>query len=166
MHGVEAASQLAAVLGAEHVLGGLRGTFSWVVAPGQIRSISASTRSLRLLSSSPNLMTVGAASSAIDKTSVKAEIPSDIHKALWEKFLLVTAFGVITLALLLSSAAANAQNDDTRDLPSPSAAGRSSPPPESDMPRERARTDHLRAHAPGLQAGGCWIDGPCRKERR
>ena len=28
-----------------------------------------------------------------DKTRVKAQIPSDIHKALWEKFLLVTAFG-------------------------------------------------------------------------
>ncbi len=32
-------------------------------------------------------------SDTFDKTSVKAEIPSDIHKALWEKFLLVTAFG-------------------------------------------------------------------------
>jgi 2-dehydropantoate 2-reductase len=40
-NGVEAASQLAAVLGAEHVLGGLCGTFSWVVAPGKICSISA-----------------------------------------------------------------------------------------------------------------------------
>ena len=34
-NGVEAPSQLAAVLGAEHVLGGLCGTFSWVVGPGK-----------------------------------------------------------------------------------------------------------------------------------
>ena len=42
-NGVEAASQLAAILGAEHVLGGLCGTFSWVVCPGRIRSISSTT---------------------------------------------------------------------------------------------------------------------------
>jgi 2-dehydropantoate 2-reductase len=42
-NGVEAPSQLAAVLGAEHVLGGLCGTFSWIVDPGRIRSISAAT---------------------------------------------------------------------------------------------------------------------------
>jgi 2-dehydropantoate 2-reductase len=92
-NGVEAPSQLAAVLGAEHVLGGLYGTFSWVVGPGRIRSISAATfikfgeldnrrseRAERLRQS-------------FDKTSVKADIPADIHKALWEKLLLVTAFG-------------------------------------------------------------------------
>jgi 2-dehydropantoate 2-reductase len=92
-NGVEAAPQLAAVLGAEHVLGGLCGTFSWVVAPGRIRSISTATfikfgeldnrrseRAERLRQS-------------FDKTSVKADVPTDIHKALWEKFLLVTAFG-------------------------------------------------------------------------
>ena len=92
-NGVEAPSQLAPVLGAEHVLGSLCGTFSWVVGPGKIRSISAATfikfgeldnrrseRAERLRQS-------------FDKTSVKADIPADIHKALWEKFLLVTAFG-------------------------------------------------------------------------
>ena len=40
-NGVEAPSQLAGVLGTEHVLGGLCGTFSWVVAPGRIRNIGA-----------------------------------------------------------------------------------------------------------------------------
>jgi|SRR6478752_7074797 hypothetical protein len=99
---------------------------------------------------------------------------------------------VIALALVLSSSAAHAQNEDTRDLPSPSAAGRSSPPPESAIPRERSRADHAPVHAgcnaewvcgrvrlrandnyplgsnlSGLQgAGGRWIDGPCRKEKR
>jgi 2-dehydropantoate 2-reductase len=40
-NGVEAPSQLVAVLGPEHVLGGLCGTISWVVAPGRIRNIGA-----------------------------------------------------------------------------------------------------------------------------
>src|ERR1700747_884595 len=96
----------------------------------------------------------------------------------------------IILALVLVSAAARAQNEDTRDLPSPASAGRSSPPPESDASRERTRTNRavprhaacraqwvcgrvrLRANDDyplgsnlyGLQAGGRWIDGPCRKE--
>src|SRR5690554_3636876 len=34
-NGVEASAQLAAVLGNDHVLGGLCGTFSWVTAPGR-----------------------------------------------------------------------------------------------------------------------------------
>ncbi len=92
-NGVEAASQLAAILGPEHVLGGLCGTFSWVVAPGRIRSISAATFiKFGELDNRQNDR-VEQLRQAFDKTSVKAEIPSDIHKALWEKFLLVTAFG-------------------------------------------------------------------------
>jgi 2-dehydropantoate 2-reductase len=88
-NGVEAASQLAAVLGP----GGLCGTFSWVVAPGKICSNSTATfikfgeldnrrseRGERLRQ-------------AFSKTNVKADIAADIHKALWEKFLVVTAFG-------------------------------------------------------------------------
>ncbi len=92
-NGVEASSQLAAVLGAEHVLGGLCGTFSWVAAPGKIRNIGASNfikfgeldnrrseRAERLRQS-------------FEKAGVKVDVPPDIHKALWEKFLLVTSFG-------------------------------------------------------------------------
>jgi 2-dehydropantoate 2-reductase len=37
-NGVDAASQLSAVLGADHVLAGLCGTLSWVAGPGHIRS--------------------------------------------------------------------------------------------------------------------------------
>lgn len=99
---------------------------------------------------------------------------------------------LIVLALVLSSAATRGQSEDTRDLPSPSTAGRSSPSPESDTPRERARTHRaaprhaacsaqwvcgrvrmrandnypLGSNLYGLQAGGRWIDGPCRKEKR
>ena len=92
-NGVEAASQLAAVLGAEHVLGGLCGTFSWVTAPGKIRSISTAT--FIKFGELDNRRSERAERfrQSFDKTGVKADIPADIHKALWEKFLLVTAFG-------------------------------------------------------------------------
>ena len=92
-NGVEAASQLAAVLGAEHVLGGLCGTFSWVVAPGKICSISTATFIKFGELDNHRSERVERLRQAFCKTNVKADIPSDIHKASWEKFLLVTAFG-------------------------------------------------------------------------
>jgi 2-dehydropantoate 2-reductase len=92
-NGVEAPSQLAAALGAEHVLGGLCGTFSWVTAPGRIRSVGAGNfikfaeLDNRLSDRAEQLRLMFA------RAGVNVEIPSDIHKALWEKFLLVTSFG-------------------------------------------------------------------------
>ena len=75
------------------MLGGLCGTISWVVAPGRIRNIGAanfikfgeldnrrSERAERLRQ-------------LFEKAGVNVDIPSDIHKAMWEKFLLVTPFG-------------------------------------------------------------------------
>src|SRR5262249_18480323 len=92
-NGVDAPSQLAAILGPEHVLAGLCGTISWVVAPGRIRNIGAA-----------NFVKFGELDNRrseraeklrqlFEKAGVNVDIPSDIHKALWEKFLLVTAFG-------------------------------------------------------------------------
>ena len=92
-NGVEAASQLASVLGADHVLGGLCGTLSWLTGPGRIRSIGdvnfvkigelddhASERAERLRA-------------AFERASVTVEIPSDIRQALWAKFLFVVSLG-------------------------------------------------------------------------
>jgi 2-dehydropantoate 2-reductase len=92
-NGVEAPSQLATVLGADHVLGGLCGTMSWIVGPGHIRSIGEmhfikfgeldkrpSRRSEQLRQ-------------AFERAGVKVEVPSDIPVALWEKLLFVVSFG-------------------------------------------------------------------------
>ena len=92
-NGVEAASQLAAVLGADHVVGGVCGTLSWLVGPGRIRSIGdvhfvkfgeldnrASDRCERLRA-------------AFERAGVNVEIPADIRQALWGKFLFVVSLG-------------------------------------------------------------------------
>ncbi len=92
-NGVEAMSQLATVLGANHVLNGLCGTMSRVDSPGHIRSIGEthfikfgepdnhpSERARRL-------------QQAFERAGVKAEIPPDIQVALWEKLLLVAGYG-------------------------------------------------------------------------
>ncbi|MFO1061562.1 MAG: 2-dehydropantoate 2-reductase [Dongiaceae bacterium] len=94
-NGVEAADELAAVLGSGPVLGGLCRTFSWVTAPGRIRNIGpfnailvgerdnrASARTARLRDT-------------LLRAGLGAEIPPDIAVAVWEKFLLVTTFGAI-----------------------------------------------------------------------
>ena len=94
-NGVEASEQLAQILGAQSVLGGLCGTVSWIVAPGVIRSLSETNfikfgeldnrRSKRV----ERLQTV------FENAGIKAEIPTDINAALWEKFVFSTAYGGI-----------------------------------------------------------------------
>jgi 2-dehydropantoate 2-reductase len=92
-NGVEAPSQLAAVLGTEHVLGGLCGTLSWVAAPGRIRTVGAGNFiKFAELDNRPSNRTEQLRR-AFEQAGVKVEVPSDIHKALWDKFLFVTSFG-------------------------------------------------------------------------
>jgi len=92
-NGVEAASQLADVVGAEHVLGGLCATMSRVAGPGHISSIGEvhfvkfgeldgrpSERAERLRQ-------------AFERAGVKAEVPPQIEAAVWEKFLFVVPYG-------------------------------------------------------------------------
>lgn len=92
-NGVDAPSQLAGVLGAERVLGGLCGTMSWIVGPGHIRSIGeAHFIKFGELDKRPSERTEQLRQVFIG-AGVKVEIPSDIHVALWEKFLFVVPFG-------------------------------------------------------------------------
>jgi 2-dehydropantoate 2-reductase len=92
-NGVEVPPQLAAVLGAQHVLSGLAKLISFIVEPGHIRHAGSepyvafgeldnrvSERGERLRQ-------------AFERAGVRVEIPSDIHVALWEKFLFVVSFG-------------------------------------------------------------------------
>jgi len=94
-NGVEAASQLVRTVGEGRVVGGLCATFSFVVAPGRIRSLGA-FHSVRFgeLSGRPSERT-DRLLSAFDRAGVRATIPPDIHLALWEKFLFVVPFGSV-----------------------------------------------------------------------
>jgi len=94
-NGVEAADQLAGVLGAQRVLLGMCRTFSFVAAPGRIRSLGRihtvdfgerdtskrpSERAERLLRT-------------LRSAGIQAAIPPDVHVALWQKFLMVVSVG-------------------------------------------------------------------------
>ena len=92
-NGVEAATQLSAVLGSRHVVGGLCGIMSWVSAPGHVRTLGdVSFIRFGELDNRPSNRTESLRS-VFEAAGVKAEIPADIHKALWEKFLFVSSLG-------------------------------------------------------------------------
>ena len=92
-NGVEAAGQLSRVVGPERVVGGLCATFSWIVAPGRIRSLGQ-VNSLRFgeLDRRPSARTERLRE-AFERAGVRATIPPDIEVSLWEKLLIVVSFG-------------------------------------------------------------------------
>ena len=92
-NGVEAAPQLIAALGPEHVVGGLCRVVSFVAEPGRIQHIGGDDYvGIAELDNHPSerVETVRAALAA---AGLKAETPPDIHAALWAKFLFICAWG-------------------------------------------------------------------------
>lgn len=99
-NGVEAADQLAAVVGSGRVLGGLCRIMSFVFGPGRIRHAGVAP-TLELGERDRRRSRRGAALlAAFDKTiGVSATIADDIEAALWEKFLFIASLsGVGALA--------------------------------------------------------------------
>jgi 2-dehydropantoate 2-reductase len=92
-NGVEAALELAEVLGSAHVVGGLCGTLSRIVAPGRIRSVGAMNFIRFGELDNRRSERVEGLRSAFQSAGVRVDVPADIERALWEKFLPVTAFG-------------------------------------------------------------------------
>ncbi len=92
-NGVDAAGQLIGVLGVERVVGGLCATFSWIAAPGRIRSLGQ-VHSIRFgeLDRRPSARTQKLRET-FDRAGIRATIPPDIHVSLWEKLLFVVPFG-------------------------------------------------------------------------
>jgi len=92
-NGVEAYDQLAAVLGPEHVLGGMCHVIAMVVAPGVIRHGGLTA-----------LITIGEWNNAqtprlkrlvecLRAAGLETRVPEDIQVALWEKFEFIASFG-------------------------------------------------------------------------
>jgi 2-dehydropantoate 2-reductase len=95
-NGVEAAAQMMEVLTPDSVLGGLCGTLSWVIGPGQIRCVSPVGPGNFIRFGELDKRPSGrceALRQAFERAGVVVEVPVDIQKALWEKFMMVTSFG-------------------------------------------------------------------------
>ena len=100
-NGVEAPDQLAAVLGASHVLGGLCRIVSFVVEPGHVRHAGLEPYvACGELDNRPSER-AGQLCGAFARAGVTAEVPPDVRVAMWEKFLFIASFsgvGAVTRA--------------------------------------------------------------------
>jgi len=101
LNGVEAAAVLAEALGAGPVAAGLCGIVSYLVAPGHVRheGVDPFVRFGELDDRSSDRLS--RLRDAFASAGVRAEIPPDIHAALWQKLLFiapVSAVGALTRA--------------------------------------------------------------------
>jgi 2-dehydropantoate 2-reductase len=99
-NGLEAPTQLAAVLGDQHVLGGLCGLSTFIMGPGHIRHAGADPW-IRFgeLDNRPSERVEGLRQVFDRASGLTVEIPPDIQVALWRKFLFITVWsgvGAIT----------------------------------------------------------------------
>jgi 2-dehydropantoate 2-reductase len=91
-NGVDAPTQLAAELGREHVLGGLCKIVSYVVSPGVIRHAGFAQSVTMGELDNQNGERVERIQAAFLRSGVNATIATDIHEALWSKFLFIAPF--------------------------------------------------------------------------
>lgn len=92
-NGIEAPAQLAAALGEQHVLGGLCRIVCSVVAPGHVRHVGADPYvAFGELDHRPSDR-VERLRQAFMRAGVPAEVPADIHAAMWAKFMFVVSWG-------------------------------------------------------------------------
>ncbi|GAB4529584.1 MAG: 2-dehydropantoate 2-reductase [Anaerolineales bacterium] len=104
-NGIEAPGQLAAVLGAAHVLGGLCKISAYIAAPGHI--IHTGIQPYIALGwpdnhRSPDLEALHA---ALTGAGISAEIPADIQAAMWGKFVFIAAISAVGAAVRLPAGA-------------------------------------------------------------
>jgi len=91
LNGVEAPAQLMAVLGEDHVLGGLCQISAFIAEPGIIRHVGVEPYiAFARLDGKANPL-ADQLLQAFQHANVKAEIPVNIQAAMWEKFIFIAA---------------------------------------------------------------------------
>jgi len=92
-NGVEAPAELSAVLGSEHVLGGLCSIISFIAGPGHVRHVGAEPSIAFGEQDNRRSERAERLRQAFARAEVTVEIPRDIHVAMWEKFLFIASWG-------------------------------------------------------------------------
>lgn len=90
-NGVDAPGQLAAVLGREHVLGGLCQISTFIAGPGWIRHVGLEPKIVFGELDGGLSPRVERLRQAFTQAGVLVDVPADIHAAMWGKFLFITA---------------------------------------------------------------------------
>ena len=114
-NGVEAPSQLTAVFGDEHVLGGLCRVISYITEPGRIQHDGGDDFvALGELDNRPSDR-VQALGKAFADAGLNVDLPADIHAAMWAKFLFISAFSGVG-AVTRSPAGVTRSLPETRSM--------------------------------------------------
>jgi 2-dehydropantoate 2-reductase len=92
-NGIEATHDLIAVLGAESVIRGLCRISSRIIAPGVIQHSGIDPLIAFGELNNQVSQRVKGLQDAFIKAGVNAQIPEDIHAAMWDKFMFISAFG-------------------------------------------------------------------------
>jgi 2-dehydropantoate 2-reductase len=94
-NGIDAPEILAAIVGREHVIGGLAAIVSFIVAPGHIRH--AASEPIVMFGELDNRRSerVERLRDAFAIAGVNAEVPPDIHRSMWTKFLFIATLSGI-----------------------------------------------------------------------
>ncbi|MCP5156116.1 MAG: 2-dehydropantoate 2-reductase [Ectothiorhodospiraceae bacterium] len=95
LNGVEAPDELAAVVGAERVLGGLSKIFSLVDAPGVIRHINPSDYLAFGELAGGGSARVEALRAVLADAGLEVEVLDAVREALWRKLLMVTSWSAL-----------------------------------------------------------------------
>jgi len=98
-NGMDAPEQIAHAVGREHAMGGLCAIVSFIAAPGHIRH--AASDPFVMFGELDNSISdrVTRIQEAMTAAGVVAEVPSDIHRAMWTKFLFIaplSGIGAVT----------------------------------------------------------------------
>jgi len=94
-NGVEAAAQLAEVLGGGHVCCGLAKIFCYLAEPGHVQHSGIDPYIALGECDNGRTERVQELCRILQRAGIRAEIPADIAAALWEKFLFVASWGGI-----------------------------------------------------------------------
>jgi 2-dehydropantoate 2-reductase len=98
-NGMEAPETIARILGRDHAMGGLCAIVSFIVEPGHIRHVGAEPFIMFGELDNRSTPRAEALRDALVRAGVSAEIPTDIHRSMWTKFLFITplsGMGAIT----------------------------------------------------------------------
>jgi len=90
-NGVDAAERIGAVIGMEHVIGGVTQVSSAVEAPGVIRQVSQFRRIVFGELDGSITERVRSIESALKETGIAVDVSEDISKALWTKLVFISA---------------------------------------------------------------------------
>ncbi|HEY5937490.1 MAG TPA: 2-dehydropantoate 2-reductase [Kofleriaceae bacterium] len=101
-NGIDAAEEIGTALGTEHALGGTAKIISFLVGPGHIKHTGAApTLEIGELDREPSARVAALREAFANATGVTIQVPSDIHVAMWSKFLFIASasgVGAVTRA--------------------------------------------------------------------